>query len=294
MILAFVLAGSVIFSTLLREQISLFESADEPAGLPQRVISTSPAITEVLFALGAGERVVGVTDYCNYPPEAKNIERIGGTMNPSLEKLMSLEPDLVILGNLSERDHADYATVGLPVLVVREYTMPEIKNMIRSIGDTLGVVSTADSIVVSIESAMAASEKAVSDSIRKSVMLVIGRTPGALSDIYVVGSGVFLNDLVEAAGGRNVFSDLHRPYARVSTEEILVRRPDVIIEAAHNIELTPEKVGEMRKVWSPLGMVPAVVNREIHFINDDFLLIPGPRMVLSLKRFQQLIYPVKP
>jgi len=280
-------------AVLLATACNKHESRREPAP-PLRVVSTSPSITEIMFALGAGDRLVGVTDYCTYPPEAQQIARIGSIVSPSLEAILALHPDLVVLGNLNTPFQARLESLGIPLLMFPENTTEDILHNIQMLSDRLGEPERGRQLVRQLESSIASLRHGVDDGKRRSVMFVVGRTPGTVNDIYVVGNRVFLSDLIEMAGGRNAFADLTQHYARVSKEEILARAPDIILESTHGQNLTDEKQASMRQAWAALGYLPAVRNHRIYFLNDDYLLIPGPRFVQTLKKLTTILQQENP
>jgi len=265
------------------------QKAPQPSGPPVRVVSTSPSITEMMFALGAGDRLVGVTDYCTYPPEAREIAKIGGIINPSLEAIVALHPDLVVLGNLNAAFRAKLEALNIPFLMFPENTIADILNNIQLLADRLGEPERGRQLVQRIENNMATIRQGLDNKQRREVMFVVGRTPGTVNDIYVVGQRAFLSDLIEMAGGKNAFGDLAQQYAKVSKEEILARAPEIILESTHGQNLTVAGQAEMRRTWSALGYLPAVRNRQIYFLNDDYLLIPGPRFVQTLKKLTTIL-----
>ncbi len=256
---------------------------------PGRIVSTSPSITEMIFALGAGGRLVGVTNYCTYPPEAGQIQSIGGIVDPSIETVISLQPDLVVLGSLNAMVKNKLASLKLPLLVLPEYTTEDILANLMLLAQRLGIPERGAALAAQLQEQMQALKGHADSRPGRSVMFVVGRTPGTVNDVYVVGNRVFLNDLITMAGGKNVFGDLEKQYAKVSKEEILARAPEFILESTHGRTLTDAEEREMRKVWSALSYLPAVREQRIHFLNDDYLLIPGPRFVQTLQKLTTIL-----
>ncbi len=261
------------------------------AQIPNRIVSTSPAITEILFKLDVGDRIVGVTDYCTFPPKAQAIPKIGGIVKPSLETVLSLKPDLVMLGNLVAWMQPEFQRAQIPTLQLQMYTIPQILSSIDKLGEGVGVRDRAKELIETLEAEIKAAKTRVQDRRRKRAMIVVGRNLGTLSDIYVVGRESFLNDLLTFAGGENIFGSIPLQYPKVSKEEIIARAPEVIIESAHGGKLNAEIEADMKKAWQPLSSVPAIKNEEIYILNDDYLLLPGPRFIQSLKKFKSILHP---
>ncbi|NIV91982.1 ABC transporter substrate-binding protein, partial [candidate division KSB1 bacterium] len=193
------------------------------AQIPNRIVSTSPAITEILFKLDVGDRIVGVTDYCTFPPKAQAIPKIGGIVKPSLETVLSLKPDLVMLGNLVAWMQPEFQRAQIPTLQLQMYTIPQILSSIDKLGEGVGVRDRAKELIETLEAEIKAAKTRVQDRRRKRAMIVVGRNLGTLSDIYVVGRESFLNDLLTFAGGENIFGSIPLQYPKVSKEEIIAR-----------------------------------------------------------------------
>lgn len=285
------LAAILLLCGCLGKEKTEADRSSQAALAPQRIISTSPGLTEILFAIGAGDRIVGVSEFCTYPPETASIQKIGGIVNASMETIVALQPDLVILGSLTVKLEANLRNTDIRTLHVDEHSIEKILQNIRKIGAAVGLSESANKLATDLERQMRTVQVDVGTRKRKRVLFVVGRSPGTLNDIYVVGSGVFLSDLIEMAGGQNVFADLSLQYAKVTKEDILARRPEIIVESAHNIELTDKKIDEMSNIWGQLSSLPAVQNRQIYILNDDYLLIPGPRFINTLHKLKAILHP---
>lgn len=271
-----------------------FEDEWKPNGsesVPQSVVSTSPAITEMLFALGVQERIVGVTDFCTFPSSAQSLPKIGGIVKPNFEQILALKPDLVLLGNLVAWMQPEFERAGLATLLLTIYTVQQILDSFHRIGSSLDLENEANELVNALELQISRSKIEIEGKERRSVMMVVGRSPGTLNDLYVVGGNVFLNDLISFAGARNIFGNLPLQYAKISIEEIISRAPEIIIESAHTIDLDQRRENEMKRAWRQLSSLPAVKNDQIYILNDEYLLIPGPRFVKTLKKFKDIFHP---
>lgn len=247
-----------------------------------RIVSLAPSITETLFALGAGESVVGVTDYCNYPEAAKGKQRVGGMVNPNLETIVSLKPNLILVsmeGNLSE-DFASLQSVGVPLFVTNPRSLDGIFKSITDIGLLTGTQAQAASLVAFM-SAVRDSIVAGASGPRTSVLLVVSSHP-----LMVVGGGTFLSELLELAGGRNLAGNAAGSYPVYSRESVVVGNPEVII----TLSGTGMKADNLREMYPEWHRIDAVVNRRVFSVDADMLARPGPRAVEGLKLLFHLLH----
>lgn len=242
---------------------------------PQRILTLAPSVTEIAFALGLGDRIVGVGDYCRWPPEVESKPRLGGLFDPNLERIVRLEPDLAILlpseGDLGEK----LRRLGIDVLVVRNETLEDVEAAILDIARRCGVEAAGEKLLARLGQEL----KPLDLPGRPRVLLSIGRQPGQLSQILVPGPGTFLHQLLERLGAANVFADAPLPYPQVGLEEIVGRRPEVIVELQS--QEVPVAVTEgLRRDWEVFPRLPAIRNGRIHVVAGDYVLIPGPRLPL--------------
>jgi iron complex transport system substrate-binding protein len=253
------------------------EKCASPA-TPKRVISFAPSITETLFALGLGDRVVGVTRYCNYPPQVKNLPRVGGYTDPNFEMILSLKPDMVFLLKEHSSLSAFLQKNGIGMKVVDNEDLDAILASFRTIGALFGRTREADSMAAAIQSVMS---DMVTEKNRPRILLCIGRdNPGAgsIAKVYAAGPKSFYNSLIKYAGGTNAYSDSSFVYPSVSAEGIIRLAPDIVIDLMSSASaLAPDAA---QKDWKNLTMVPAVKNGLVYCPSDDFMTIPGPRIGL--------------
>jgi len=260
-----------------RALLALFCGAAGAAEPPRRIISTAPSITEMLYALGLGNQVVGVTTYCNYPPEARDKPRIGTYLRPDLEAVLHQKPDLIVLLEQAAEARQRLAAFRIPILSLRADTLRDIYGSLDAIGRRTGAGEVAGRLVAALRAEMAGVAARVSGRPRRRVMFVVGRTPASTRDVVVVGGGgTFLSELVDHAGGENVFRDSRVAYPKVSREDILARRPEVIIDAgdAAGVEL-----------WKQV--LPA----RAYVVDPDTFSIPGPRVGQVARQLARLIHP---
>ena len=261
---------------------------------PQRIVSTGPSITEILFALGLGPKVVGVTQYCNYPPEAQKIRRIGTWMTPNLETILESRPDLVIVQSTKIHDDARYKALSLKTLLVELDSLNHIAGSIKQIGQATGTQARAALLVAQIEGELSAIRKRVAGKKPPRVMFVVGRTPGALEGIIAAGNRSYLTEVMQVAGGRNIFDDSIVPYAKVSLEEVLARNPEVIIDMGEHPDATPINEGQKQKeiaLYRKYPTLPAAKNNRIHIVSSDLFVHPGPRVVDLARTLEKLFHP---
>jgi len=263
-----------------------------PAGrAPRRVVCMAPNVAEAVFALGAGDRVVGVSQYTNYPPEARSRPSVGALYNPDLERLVALRPDLVIVQQRHEKVEALCRRRGIPVLRVSMTDVRSILAGILSLGRVLGRPESARALCARIEAELAAVRRRVAGRPRVKVFLCLGRSPGSLKGLFTVGGKSFLSQLIETAGGKNIFADLEKEYHQISAESLLVRAPEVIVETYPSQELSRGRRRRLLRDWQAMPTLPAVRRGRIFFVTDDYILVPGPRIGRIAARLAGLFHP---
>jgi len=270
-------------------------SADLQVGrdnaIPQRIISLVPATTEMLFAMGAGNRIAGVSDYDRFPPEVSRLARVGGLLDPNVERLISLRPDLVIVYDTQTDLKQQLDRARIPMFRYVHRGLPDITQTMRALGERVGSKAEADAAAARIETRLDAVRARVAGRPPPTTLLIFGRDPGALRHINASGGYGFLHDVLELAGGRDVLGDLKQQSVDVSTEMILRRAPDVIIELHYGESLKTERLDDERKVWNALPSVPAVKNNRVYLLRGDEFVVPGPRIVIAAERFAQTLHP---
>jgi iron complex transport system substrate-binding protein len=258
---------------------------------PQRIISLVPATTEMLFAIGAGNRIAGVSDYDRFPPEVAKLPKVGGLIDPNVERVISLKPDLVIVYDTQTDLKQQLERARIPMFRYVHRGLPDITETMRALGERIGAKAAADAAAARIESQLAAIKSRVAGRPRPSTLLVFGRDAGALRHIDASGGYGFLHDVLELAGGTDVLGDLKQQSVDVSTEMILRRAPEAIIELHYGESLKTERIEDERKVWNALPSVPAVKNNRIYLLRGDEFVVPGPRIVIAAERFAQTLHP---
>lgn len=259
----------------------------EKSVTPQRIISLAPSITETLFALGLGEKLVGVTNYCNYPPQARAIERIGDYDNANIERIITLKPDLVFVSREHERQRAALERLKIPAVVIDNFRYASVCSSFVLIGRICGVERAADSLTGLFRSKMVDNIK--SGRRVPKVLVCVGRdSPGSgkIRNIFAAGLQTFLSDLIFAAGGRNVFVDSLQIYPRISREGLISLSPDIIIDIAPAMD--DYKCDLLVNDWQEMTRVPAVNNDQVYCISEPYATLPGPRLLLLLNDFEKI------
>ncbi|HEY1658800.1 MAG TPA: cobalamin-binding protein [Candidatus Sulfotelmatobacter sp.] len=249
---------------------------------PHRIVSTSPSITETLFALGLGPRVVGVSNYCEYPPEVKNLPKVGTFLRPDPERIARLNPDLVILHKMPSDLTNRLTALHIPYAEVDRGGLTDAFSEIRQIGEAAGVKEQGEKLAAMIHTRLDQIHAQTVGKKKPSVIFIIGRDPGTLSNLIVVGRDDFLNDLIEVAGGINVIAqDSTQPYPHISLETILRDHPDVLIDMGDmgdSPEERDRKATESRALWNAVPNLSAVQNGHIYCLTSTAFVVPGPRV----------------
>jgi iron complex transport system substrate-binding protein len=256
---------------------------------PQRIVSVAPSITEILFALGAGDRVVGVTTYCNYPEAAKTRPKVGGYTTPSLEAILKLRPDQVIMMKNRPDVAQKLRQTGIDVVELQPENLAGIYESIRVISERIGAPAKGSSLIQSIQRQLAEMAAKKRDGPAPSVLFVVGRTPGSVSDLTAVGRGSYLDELITMAGARNVFADAGVPYPQVNMEEIIRRNPDIIIDMGHNEMVTESQKQAVKQLWKKYSFLRAVQRDAVFPISADYFVTQSPRVVLAVRDIQRMI-----
>ena len=254
--------------------------------IPQRIISLAPSNTEILFALGLGEKVVGVTEHCNYPPEALDKEKIGGFSTPDIEKIIALQPDLILAADIHKKEVISALEErGLTVFALAPENLDGILQDIQMVGKITGREEEASELVNQMENRIKAiTDKSKSLQERTRVFYVTRHDP-----LWTSGSGTFINELIEKAGGVNIFQDVTE-HKVVDIELVIARSPEIIIACTGHGE-AEGKPFEWAKSEPRLQVTEARKNKKIHQVDADLVSRSGPRIVDALECFAYFIHP---
>ena len=244
----------------------------------ERVVTLVPSVTEVVFALGQGDRVVGVSEWVSWPPEAAEKPSVGGYSDVSFEQLTKLQPDLVIIEGKHE-EVRDYASRrGVALLGVRMANIASIFEGIRAIASALGCPEQGEVLCADIALDLAKAKALAAGGEVPSVLVTVSRRSGELGAIMSAGPDTFLGEAVELGGGRNIFEDAWQRWPTVSKEVIVHRGPEIIIEFCAGETLSQEQVDQRVADWRALPSLPAVRKGRIYTITESYAELPGPRV----------------
>jgi iron complex transport system substrate-binding protein len=254
----------------------------------RRVISIIPATTEMLFAMGAGDRVIAIGSYDRFPPEAQKRPRVGALIDPNVEQILQMRPDLVVLyGTQTElKRRLERANISYYSYVHKG--LSDITETIRSLGSRVGVDAGANALAGRIEAQLAGVRERVSKSPRPRTLVVFGRERGSLRNVDASGGEGFLHDMLIAAGGVDVMGDVHRQSVMMSTEMLLDRAPEVIVELRYSADDIKDSDVS---AWNRLASVPAVKNHRVILLTGEEFVVPGPRVGEATRKLAAAIHP---
>ena len=255
---------------------------------PGRIVSLVPAVTEMLFAIGAGARVVGVSSFDRFPPEVERIQKVGALLDPDVERILSLRPDLVVVYRSQTDLIAQLSRAQVPAFVYSHAGLADVTSTLRQVGTRVGVPDRANALANDIEGRIDALRKRVARASRPKTLIVLSRDALALRGIYASGGVGFIHDMVVAAGGDNVFSDAKREAVQATGELIIARAPEVILELRGD-PIDPAIEAKELRVWDTLASVPAVRNRRVHIVADARTVIPGPRVADAVELLSRVL-----
>lgn len=264
------------------------------AEYPARIVSLVPNITEALFAIGAGDRVVGVSSFDEYPPDVRRITRVGGLLDPNLERIFALKPDLAVVYGSQLDLQRQLEGAGIATYSYRHGGIGDVTRVMRDLGRRLGLEASAERAARDIEGRLDAVRRRVASKPHPKVLLVFGRERGTLRSIHASGGRGFLHDLLRIAGGENVLADIKRESVQASTELILTRAPDVILDIYGADVLSEAEAAREAALWNALPGVPAVRDGRVHVLSGQELVVPGPRIAGAAERFAGALHGLRP
>jgi iron complex transport system substrate-binding protein len=258
---------------------------------PARIVSLSPSATEILYGVGAFDRVVAVSDYCTYPPEVKSLPRVGGWSNPNMEQIASLRPDLVVFADQQSQFVKDkLEAMGIRTLAVPSRTLEDALKAIELTGQATGEADAARTLAERTRATIATVQIATASAPRRRVLCVVDRVPGTLRDIYVAGEGTFIAQLIQAAGGEPVSPPAREGWGKLQKEAVIAFDPDVIIDL-----MMQKPAGGLEEdtlaVWGELPYLRAVREKRVYVIRDESVLHPSQFVGETARKFAELIHP---
>jgi iron complex transport system substrate-binding protein len=258
-------------------------AARATAASPMRIVSLAPGVTEILFALGGGGAVVGVSQYCDYPPAATRLPKVGTFLTPNVEAIAALRPDLIIGPGLSSsrREVRTLEAMGYPTLTVNDDSLDAIERSIAVIGEHIGEDESARHLLSAMQAHIDEVRAHLAGTKPRTVVMLVGHQP-----MVAVGRGTFLDDLLHLAGGDNIADLAMQNWPRLSIEYIIAMRPEVILDGAMGSDAnTPAGF------WARYPTIPAVRHHHVFGYSENPMLHPGPRVWQSLDILARRIHP---
>ena len=253
----------------------------------RRVISIIPATTEMLFAMGAGDRVIAIGSYDRYPPESQKLPRVGALIDPNVEQILQMHPDLVVVYGTQTELKRRLERANIQYYSYVHKGLADITQTIRTLGMRVGADAAGNSLASRIERQLDEIRRRVAAQPRPKTLLVFGREPGSLRNIDASGGEGFLHDMLEAAGGADVLADIHRQSVMMTTEMVLARAPDVIIELRYLNDIDRAALSP----WNRLSAVPAVKNHRVLLLTGEEFVVPGPRVAQAVQKMAAALHP---
>lgn len=261
-----------------------------PVDDPLRIVAMAPSLTETLLAIGLGDRVVGLTRYCPPVPGAVSI---GGYFDPSYEVILSLEPDLVIVMQSHDELHRRLGDLGLRTLRVDQHDVAGILSSIETIAAECGVGQRGLELASSLRAELDEISTAVAGREKPTTLVIVGRQPGGgkIGGLWAAADDTFYDDVLDLAGGVNAITNTSIRYPELSREGLLAVDPDVILDVLADGGVREFSAEEASADWSGISDLRAVRDGRVHILMEDFVVIPGPRIVKTVKRVAELLHP---
>jgi iron complex transport system substrate-binding protein len=263
----------------------------QSAAIPHRIISLIPSVTEMLFAIGAGDAVIGVSTFDHYPPSVETRTKVGGLLDPDFERILSLRPDLVIVYGTQSGLIERLGRAQIPMFNYEHAGLADVTQTLRQVGIRVGLADAANRLALDIEKRLRDIRTKIGDRPKPRTMIVFERETGTLRGMFASGGVGFLHDMLDTAGGADVFADVRRQSLQVTSEVALARAPEVILEIRSGPEWTPARIARERTVWGALGSVPAVRTGRIYLLTDEAMSIPGPRVPDAVQQMARVLHP---
>lgn len=252
-------------------------------GEPKTIVSIVPSVTEMLFEIGVGDRVIGVSNFDNFPPEVQIRQRVGGLIDPDTEKIISMHPDLVITYGTQDALQQHLQAVGIRLLPYVHGNIEQTLQFTVELGNVTGASEQAEKLVQRLRTTFDR-VRARAPAVKPKVLLLYGREAGALGGFYSAGKKSFQNDLIEIAGGTNLFGDIDQETAQPSLEEVISRKPDVIVETL-TPPVDPAEIVQRKTDWDKLGLAKG----RIYIESEPYFLLPGPRLGMAAQRMSEIL-----
>jgi iron complex transport system substrate-binding protein len=264
---------------------------ERKAALRDGIISMSPNLTETIYALGQGDRLIARGAFDDFPPEALELPDAGGYLDPNLEKILQLAPELIVLPGQHPKVSEFARLNSIPVLNVHMDNLATIDQGIATLGEALRCEEEADVLRARLNAEVAALREAVAPLTRPKVFIVTTRQNNDLNTLNTSGGTSFVSEIVDLAGGENIYQDAQQPYLEASKETLVMRAPEVILEFQAGAELSEAQRADLTDDWNQLPALPAVRDRRIYVLTGSHTLRPGPRITEVAWEIARLLHP---
>ncbi len=256
--------------------------------VPQRIVSLSPSVTESLYFLGQFDKVIAVSRYCEYPPEAIEKPKVGGISDVNFEAVIAMKPDIVILSHMQEDAKERLDSLGVKTLLLHQDTFDGMLSSLEVLGEALGAKDQADTLVAELKQSVNGIIQRVAPYKSKSALFVVSRDAGGgkVDSVVAAGNDGYYSKILELLHAENPFSR-YAAYSNVSKEGLYWVNPDVIIELLY----TPAQAATSFDEWKTMPELNAVKNKQICSVTDSYGYIPGPRFPLLVEAAARCIYP---
>ena len=251
----------------------------------ERIVTLTPSINEIVYALGMGKNVVANTKYCDFPKESKSVKKVGGYATISLEKIIQSKPTVVIAQNYDEKLLRNLKSLGIKTLVFKTDTIDSIKNTIRTLGEYFKKEEKANEIISNINLSLSSLKNIVTN---KKVLIVIGPRKNLNNQIYIAGNNLYFEDILKASGNKNAFFSTSKNQPVVNSEKIINMNPDIIVLLSPFLD---GKIKEQKKLLSNWQELPvnASINKNIYIVDKLYAGIPSQRVVYFIKDFKKIL-----
>ncbi len=276
----------------VKKDKSFSDNVNQEPNHINKIISLAPSTTEILFALGLGDKVIGVSEFCDWPPEAKNIPKVGGLLNPNYEVIVAAKSDLVIAFDDMLQIKGKLAALKIETLAVKHDSLEEILDSILIIGRYCGREQEAEKIVGEIQNKILEIQSRIPDTNRPKVLISLGheysQDPEAKPrNIYIAGNDGFYSEMIKFAGGQNAYSG-KLPFPNIGAESVISMNPQIIIDIAPAAAKQTDSQITIQQ-WKKFTQIDAAKNDRIYVFTEDYTAIPGPRFILTLEKIARII-----
>lgn len=254
-----------------------------------RIVTLTPSINEIVYALGMGKSVVANTQYCDFPEESKSVKKVGGYATISLEKILQAKPTVVIAQNYDAKMLANLKSLNIKTMVFKTDTLSSIKSTITTLGEYFKKEEKANELITNINSSLSSLNGIVSN---KKILLVIGPRKDLNNQIYITGNNLYFEDIIKASGNKNAYFSTSTNQPVVNSEKIINMNPDIIVMLSPFLDGKKEEQKKLIKLWETLP-VNASINKNIYIIDKLYAGIPSQRVIYFMKDFKKILENVR-